>query len=161
MICKILRIKETSVTSERGGGPIDVHHWQALLRSISGYEPYRRAYDARTVPSQVLEFALKRADFPRSLSGCLSEMRMAIALPSTSDGLSTELDLRVVRLLETLRWTQIEDLLERGSISMFLEETECAFDEIEEATRLRFVATVPATRSIGIELVSMHSSIQQ
>ena len=27
---------------------------QALLRSLSGYEPYRRAYDARIVPERVL-----------------------------------------------------------------------------------------------------------
>ena len=52
MLCRILEIKRKSLAlaPEHEGAPIDFHQWQALLRSLSGYEPYRRAYDARIQP---------------------------------------------------------------------------------------------------------------
>jgi uncharacterized alpha-E superfamily protein len=99
MICRILDIKRKSISSDADGAPADVHHWQALLRSLSGYAPYRRVYDARVLPYQVLEFVLKREDFPRSLAHALREMRDTIDLLGAQNPLVS----RVVALLGELR----------------------------------------------------------
>lgn len=104
MICKVLKIKEASIVPERSGAQVDVHQWQALLRSLSGYEPYRRAYDARIDPSQVLDFALRRTDFPLSLVGCFVKMRAAIGIISASSPMPPDLDLTIARVLQELRY---------------------------------------------------------
>lgn len=77
LICRILEIKRKTLTlaSHEAGHPFDTHQWKVLLRSLSGYEPYRRHFDACIVPARVLEFALCNPLFPRSLRFCAGRIR--------------------------------------------------------------------------------------
>lgn len=76
MVCRILDVKRKTLAlaPEQEGRPIDFHQWQGMLRSVSGYEPYRRVYDARIVPSQVLDLVLAHPEFPRSFRHCLERI---------------------------------------------------------------------------------------
>jgi len=60
------------------GRPLDIHQWQALLRSVSGYEAYRRLYRARIVPASVVEMFLTDVRFPRSVQFCMQSMSKAL-----------------------------------------------------------------------------------
>jgi len=61
------------------GRPLDIHQWQALLRSVSGYEAYRRLYRGRIVPAFVVEMFLTDVRFPRSVHFCMQSLNKALA----------------------------------------------------------------------------------
>ena len=157
MICQVLRIKESLITPGRDGAPIDVHQWQALLRSISGYEAYRRVNDARIVPSRVLEFVLKRKDFPRSLAGCLTEIREIMPVISPPP----ELDFIVTHLMEQLTGTRTEELLEDGSFPSFLDEISDLCSELSTATDQAFFTSSRSAQFVDAEAMGLGAVIQQ
>jgi uncharacterized alpha-E superfamily protein len=140
MICRILEVKRKALLQlpEAAGAPIDVHQWQALLRSLSGYEPYRRAYDARIVPARVVEFVLQRADFPRSLTHALVQVADSLrALPGehpASGGL-----LRGVSLLcDELRLLDPRELLLAGALEREVQLLARRCDELAAAVERSF-----------------------
>ena len=161
MICQTLRVKESLITPERGAAPVDAHQWQALLRSLSGYEPYRRVYDARIVPRRVLEFVLKQENFSRSLAGCLIEMRRTIDVLAASTGGPRDLDLLVTRILETLRLTDPGELLTSGSFSIFLAELSELCHQMERAADRSFFATLRPPVDHDLEVRSIGAVVQQ
>jgi uncharacterized alpha-E superfamily protein len=63
------------------GSALDYYQWAALLKSLSGYEAFRRKYHAGFRPIDVVEFTIFEPDFPRSLA--YSVDRMSRALEST------------------------------------------------------------------------------
>lgn len=114
MTARILHVKSQSLAIMPGatGRPIDVHQWQAMLRSLAGFEPYRRCFDARILSSRVLEFVLRHPDFPRSMGYCIS--RVDSHLPEESRG-PKESGLRqsLADLLRHLEGTDVEALVSR------------------------------------------------
>jgi uncharacterized alpha-E superfamily protein len=76
MTCRAMEIKYKALlrNPQEEGRPLDYHQWQALLRSVSGYGPYRRAYNARIVPAQVLELLIGSPLFPRSIRYCMRQV---------------------------------------------------------------------------------------
>ena len=64
--------------SDEVGRPLDLHQWQALLRSVSGYEAYRRLYRARIAPEKVVNLMLFDPRFPRSLRHCIGHVRSGL-----------------------------------------------------------------------------------
>jgi uncharacterized alpha-E superfamily protein len=49
------------------GSALDYYQWVALLKTLSGYEAFRRTYQAGLRPVDVTEFVLFSPIFPRSL----------------------------------------------------------------------------------------------
>jgi uncharacterized alpha-E superfamily protein len=60
------------------GSPLDYYQWGALLKSLSGFEAYRRQYHGGIRPIEVVEFAVLNPDFPRSLAYCVEGMERAM-----------------------------------------------------------------------------------
>lgn len=60
------------------GSPLDYYQWGALLKSLSGFESYRRMYQGGIRPIDVVEFAVLNVDFPRSLAYCVDGMEKAL-----------------------------------------------------------------------------------
>lgn len=71
--CHILLPEHSSV-----GSALDYCQWAALLKSITGFETYRRKYRSEINPVEVAELVILDADFPRSL--LFSVRRMGDAL---------------------------------------------------------------------------------
>lgn len=61
------------------GSPLDYYQWGALLKSLSGFEAYRRKYHTGIRPIDVVEFVLLDPDFPRSLRWCVDGLAGALA----------------------------------------------------------------------------------
>lgn len=53
------------------GGAVDYYQWSALLRSVSGFESYRKIYSDVITPRRVAELLILRRDMPRSLHSCV------------------------------------------------------------------------------------------
>src|SRR6266571_4735907 len=54
------------------GGAVDYYQWGALLRSVSGFESYRKIYSDVITPKRVAELLILRKDMPRSLHACMN-----------------------------------------------------------------------------------------
>ena len=52
----------------------DFYHWSAILRSVSGFEVYRKVYRDVISPERVAELLILRADMPRSLAASVGEV---------------------------------------------------------------------------------------
>jgi uncharacterized alpha-E superfamily protein len=52
----------------------DFYHWSAILRSVSGFEIYRKVYRDVIKPERVAELLILRPDMPRSLHASMNEV---------------------------------------------------------------------------------------
>jgi len=53
---------------------VDFYHWSGILRSVSGFEVYRKAYRNVIKPEKVAELLILRPDMPRSMAACMHEV---------------------------------------------------------------------------------------
>ncbi len=60
------------------GSPLDYYQWGALLKSLSGFDAYRRRYQNGIRPIDVVEFVILNPDFPRSLIYCVNGLERAL-----------------------------------------------------------------------------------
>src|SRR5437868_3231447 len=63
-----------AVNGEERDIEYDFYHWSAILRSVSGFEVYRKAYRNVIKPEKVAELLILRPDMPRSLAACMNEV---------------------------------------------------------------------------------------
>ena len=80
MTLRIVEIKSHILLPETQESevPLDLYQWEALMRSVSGYEAYRRLFRARIIPAQVVDLLVANERFPRSLHYCLKQIRSAL-----------------------------------------------------------------------------------
>ena len=90
----------------------DFYHWSSILRSVSGFEIYRKVYRDVIKPERVAELLMLRADMPRSLLGCLNEVMNNLAMV-TSDA-SSETQRRAGKLRADLQFARIDEILANG-----------------------------------------------
>jgi uncharacterized alpha-E superfamily protein len=100
----------------------DFYHWSAILRSVSGFEVYRKVYRDVIRPERVAELLILRPDMPRSLHACLNEVVSNLALVSHDRDSDT---LRHAgRLRAELAFGRIDEILATGLhayLTQFLE----------------------------------------
>ena len=90
----------------------DFYHWSSILRSVSGFEVYRKVYRDVIKPERVAELLILRADMPRSLLGCLNELMSNLAMV-TSDA-SSETQRQAGKLRSDLQYARIDEILANG-----------------------------------------------
>ena len=71
-----LKAKRMGLTDENQGAHLS--HWNALLRSVGGYQAYRRTHPVRLRPHEVASFILLDVEFPRSILTCIDEVQADI-----------------------------------------------------------------------------------
>ena len=90
----------------------DFYYWSAVLRSVSGFEIYRKVYSNVIQPDKVAELLILRPDMPRSLSHCVT--RMFANLKRVANPQSAETLRRVGRLEAELAFGRIDEILAKG-----------------------------------------------
>lgn len=90
----------------------EFYHWSAILRSVSGFEVYRKVYRNVIQPEKVAELLILRADMPRSLAHCMN--RMSSNLRYVANANSGETLRRAGRLEADLRYGRIDEILSTG-----------------------------------------------
>lgn len=118
----------------------DFYHWSAILRSVSGFEVYRKVYRDVIKPERVAELLILRADMPRSLLACLNEVMSNLAMV-TSDA-SSETQRRAGKLRADLQYARIDEILATG-LHAFLTQFLDRVNEIGANISREFL--VPAT----------------
>jgi len=90
----------------------DFYHWSAILRSVSGFEVYRKVYRDVIRPERVAELLILRPDMPRSLHASLNEVVENLALVANDQ--SGETHRRAGKLCAELKYGRIDEILATG-----------------------------------------------
>jgi len=100
----------------------DFYHWSAVLRSVSGFEVYRKVYRNVIRPERVAELLILRPDMPRSLAACMHELVSNLHRVANEQSKDT---LRLAgRLDADLQYGRIDEILATGLhayLTQFLE----------------------------------------
>ncbi len=99
-------------TSQREGHEVDFYHWSAVLRSVSGFEVYRKVYRNVIRPDKVAELLILRPDMPRSLAACMNEV--VANLHHVANAQSAETLRRAGRIKSDLQYGRIDEILATG-----------------------------------------------
>ncbi len=91
---------------------VDFYHWSAILRSVSGFEIYRKVYRNVIHPEKVAELLILRPDMPRSLAGCLNDLVANLQMIANEQ--SSETLRRAGRLRSDLQYSRIDEILATG-----------------------------------------------
>ncbi|MBE2263248.1 MAG: alpha-E domain-containing protein [Burkholderiaceae bacterium] len=100
----------------------DYYYWIGILRSVSGFEVYRKVYRDVVKPERVAELLILRADMPRSLHACLNHVvnnLQRVAGPNAGETLRS-----AGRLRADLQFGRIDEILSTGLhayLTQFLE----------------------------------------
>jgi uncharacterized alpha-E superfamily protein len=90
----------------------DFYHWSAILRSVSGFEIYRKVYRDVIKPERVADLLILRADMPRSLHASLNEVVSNLEMVANDQ--SAETQRRAGKLRADLQYGHIEEILSTG-----------------------------------------------
>ncbi len=104
--------KETGDTAD---GPLtqrDFYYWSALLRSVSGFEIYRKVYRDVITPERVAELLMLRGDMPRSLLACMDQV--VTNLKAVRNDVSADTERMAGKIHSELQFARIDDILEAG-----------------------------------------------
>lgn len=90
----------------------DFYHWSAILRSVSGFEIYRKVYRDVIKPERVADLLILRPDMPRSLHASLNEVVGNLRLVASDMG--SETVRRAGKLRAELQFARIDEILNTG-----------------------------------------------
>jgi len=94
------------------GGAVDYYQWSALLRSVSGFESYRKIYSDVITPRRVAELLILRQDMPRSLHSCMNFIHET--LEELCDESTREVERASGELHARLHYAKTDDIIKFG-----------------------------------------------
>ena len=139
MTARILDVRSASLLAPKAElVPFENIQWMSVLKSLSGYQMYRRHMQARVQRSAVLRFLLQDTDFPRSFGHCLGEVEATLAnLPRNAQVLD------LVRSLQRqVRETGVGSL-EQSALHDYIDELELRLAGIDRAITATYFAQQP------------------
>lgn len=129
MTTRIIDIRSASLFLQQHEelAPFQNIQWMSVLRSLSGYQMYRRHVRLRVSGPLVLHFLLKDTAFPRAVAYCLERLETGLCrLPRGQDGLAVTAQLR-----EQLQHARVQDLVDSG-LSEFLDTIQLGLIRLHE-----------------------------
>ena len=121
-------------SGEKVGGNVDILQWQAVLKSCSAFEAYRKLHIGQVNPWSVAEFIILHDTFPRSMRFCVERVDEALHHISGCDRqhFSDEAERLAGRLRSDLSYATIGDIIQRG-LHQYLDNIQGRFAEIAAA----------------------------
>jgi len=112
---RILDVKFLAAHNDDGSeitGQAEFYYWAALLRSVSGFEIYRKVYRDVITPERVAELLMLQVNMPRSLMACLKGVVLDLSEVRSDTSAETEKFAR--SLYKELESTSINSILKFG-----------------------------------------------
>ena len=131
MTTRILDVRSTNLMVEANRpdlAPFQNIQWMSVLRSLTGYQMYRRHVRSRVSGPGVLRFLLQNREFPRSVTFCLG--MVGSTLPHLPQNRHVERSLWRCRAL--VQDANIDRLVERG-FHEFIDEIQIGLGELHDA----------------------------
>jgi len=125
------------------GTPLDDIQWSAVLKSVSGFEMYRKRH-GRIDPQRIVEFLVMDSEFPRAVHYCVARADDSLrAITGTPGGtFSCPSEQRLGLLRSELDYAQIESVLSTG-LHEFLDGLQLKMNRIDECILEDFFAQRP------------------
>lgn len=122
------------------GTTIDDLQWSAVLRSVSGFEVYRKQFRTITVP-RVVEFLFLDREFPRAVRFCLDGAQRSLhAITGSLEGdFHNAAEQKLGQLRSTLAYSDVQQIINNG-LHEFVDEFQTKLNEIDEAIYDTFFA---------------------
>jgi uncharacterized alpha-E superfamily protein len=97
------------------GTPYDDVQWSAVLKSVSGFEMYRKRH-GRISPDRIVEFLLLDGEFPRALRYCIgrADRSLHVITGCQGDSFSCASEQRLGLLRGELDFARVESILTGG-----------------------------------------------
>jgi uncharacterized alpha-E superfamily protein len=129
------------------GTPYDDVQWSAVLKSVSGFEMYRKRY-GRIAPERIVEFLLLDGEFPRAIRYCISRADRSLhAITGTPIGtFSCASEQRMGMVRSELDFARVEPIL-TGGLHEFCDALQTKMNTIDECVLTDFFALQPASAS--------------
>lgn len=124
---------------EEVGGNVDTVQWQAVLKSCSAFEAYRKIYTGQVTPWTVAEFILLHDTFPRSIRFCVEGVDAALHRISGCERahFCTDAERLSGRLLSDLNYARIADIFKMG-LHQYLDGIQLRLIEISSAMHSKY-----------------------
>ena len=131
------------------GTPYDDIQWSAVLKSVSGFEMYRKRH-GRISPERIVEFLLLDGEFPRALRFCIARADQSLHLITGTQvgSYSCSSEQRLGQLRSELDFANVESILSSG-LHEFCDAAQTKMNTIDECIGSDFFAQRPLTSSAG------------
>jgi uncharacterized alpha-E superfamily protein len=119
---------------EKVGGNVDTVQWQAVLKSCSAFEAYRKLHTGHVTPWSVAEFIILHDTFPRSIRFCVEGLDASLHRISgcARTNFSTDAERLSGKLCSDLNYATIGDIVQSG-LHQYLDRTQYRLIEISTA----------------------------
>jgi uncharacterized alpha-E superfamily protein len=126
---------------EQVGGNVDTVQWQAVLKSCSAFEAYRKIHPGQVTPATVAEFIILHDSFPRSIRFCATQLDSSLHQLSGCDRahFSNEAERRSGRLVSDLNFATIEEIFRTG-LHEYLDSIQGRLNDIASAMHRQYCA---------------------
>jgi uncharacterized alpha-E superfamily protein len=127
------------------GTPYDDVQWSAVLKSVSGFEMYRKRH-GRISPEKIAEFLLLDAEFPRALRYCIAiaDRSLHLITGTVVGSYSCPSEQRMGMLRGELDFANVEQILSTG-LHEFCDAAQTKMNTIDECISGDFFAQRPLT----------------
>ena len=129
------------------GTPYDDIQWSAVLRSVSGFEMYRKKY-GRVTPRDIVEFVVLDREFPRSVHFCIrsadESLHAITGAPLGSYRYPSEQHMGLLR--SELDFTSVDSIIRQG-LHEYLDGLQVKMNQIDNSVLSDFVARIPAEKA--------------
>jgi uncharacterized alpha-E superfamily protein len=124
---------------EQVGGHIDTVQWQAVLKSCSALEAYRKIHTGQVTPWSVAEFVILHDKFPRSIRFCVDALDRSLHRISGCDAAhySNDAERLAGKLRSDLHYARIDDIFKSG-LHEYLDDIQLQLIEIAGAMHRQF-----------------------
>jgi uncharacterized alpha-E superfamily protein len=125
------------------GTPIDDLQWQAVLRSVSGFEMYRKRYHKIT-PGRVVEFLVLDRAFPRAIQHCIESADHSLHAISgrPAGSFSNAAEQQLGQLKSELAYANVDEII-HGGLHQYLDSFQTRLNKVGDAIRETFFALEP------------------
>lgn len=115
------------------GTTIDDLQWSAVLRSVSGFEMFRKRYHAITI-RRIVEFLILDRDFPRAVRFCLDGAKRSLhEITGSPDNMfRNTAEQRLGQLRATLAYSDVESIIQQG-LHEFVDDLQTKLNGIDDA----------------------------
>jgi len=122
------------------GTPYDDVQWSAVLKSVSGFEMYRKRH-GRISPERIVEFLLLDHEFPRALRYCVgrADRSLHVITGSSADTFSCSSEQRLGLLRGELDFARVDTIL-AGGLHEFCDALQVKMNSIDECINRDFFA---------------------
>jgi len=144
---RILDVKYFTLlpTVQDVGSPMDDLQWSSVLRSVSGFEMYRKRHHGIT-PKRVVGFLVLDRKFPRAIIHCIDHANQSLhAISGSPEGTFwNPAEKRLGMLRSELAYAEIDEILSAG-LHEFLDSFQSKLNAVGEAIFQTYIAMRPAS----------------